>query len=78
MILSKYIMSAGRMVRVLITPSATPFAITIPISAPNVNDIVHIAKKPAIVVKDEDRMDVLVRQMADTIASSLDLFTFSS
>ncbi len=59
------------MTTVQITPSATPLAITMPISRPSVRRMVHIARKPAMVVRLEAEMEVMVLQMALTMASSL-------
>ena len=63
-------MKAGRIVTVQMTPNKTPFAITKPISWPNVKDIVHMAKKPAIVVSELPVIEEKVLQIARTIASS--------
>ena len=57
---------------VQITPSATPFAITTPISRPSVRRMAHSARKPAMVVREEAVMEVMVLQMAVTMASSLE------
>ena len=67
------------MTTVQITPSATPLAITRPMSRPRVSRIAHSARKPAMVVRLDAAMEVMVLQMAETIASSLELrSSFSS
>ena len=51
---------AGRTVTQQITPITTPFALTIPRSRPSANVIKQSAAKPAIVVTDEEVIDVNV------------------
>ena len=58
--LSKNISKLGKINIVDNTPNTTPFAITIPISLPNVSCITHKATKPAIVVTEEEVIDVNV------------------
>ena len=65
-------MRAGRMTMVQTTPSATPLAMTTPMSRPSVNCMAHRARKPAMVVRLEAEMEVVVLQMALTMASSLE------
>ena len=59
-----------------INPHKTPFAITIPISLPNNKSIVHSARKPANVVKDEPNIDLNVWTMASAMAFFLSLIFF--
>ena len=67
------------MTMVQMTPSATPLAITMPMSRPSVSRMAHRARKPAMVVRLEAAMEVVVLQMAPTMASSLEAaFSFSS
>ena len=66
------------MVMVQTTPKNTPLAITMPISLPRVRLMVHIARKPAMVVRDDAVIEVKVLQIARTIASSLGQLCFSS
>ena len=70
--LSKVRINAGRMTTVQMTPSATPFAMTMPMSRPSVRRMAHRARKPAMVVSDEAEIEVMVLQMALTMASSLE------
>ena len=42
------------------TPKITPFAMTIPISFPKVSCMAHNAKKPAMVVTEDEVMEVKV------------------
>ena len=58
--LSKINRNDGNIVTTHINPHKTPFAITIPISLPNNKSIVHSARKPANVVKDEPNIDLNV------------------
>ncbi len=51
-----------------ITPNITPFAITIPRSAPSVKLIKHRAIKPAIVVTELADTDAMVALIASAIA----------
>ena len=51
--LRKVRIMAGRMVTVHTTPSATPLAITRPMSVPSFRLMVHMAKKPAMVVSED-------------------------
>lgn len=60
----------GQDVTVLTTPSNTPLAITMPMSRPSVRRMVHIARKPAMVVSELARMEENVFCTARTIASS--------
>ena len=62
---------AGRTVMTQITPNKTPFAMTIPISFPNVKFILQSAKNPAIVVKELPITDTIVLLMACAMASFL-------
>ena len=55
---------AGNTVTTQITPSKTPFAITIPISFPRVKFILHKAKNPAIVVNELPITDTKVFEIA--------------
>ena len=75
-ILSNTNKNAGKIVTVERTPIKTPFAITIPISEPNVNCIVHNAKNPAIVVSELPAIETSVSPMANVMASSF-VFTFN-
>ena len=52
-----------------INPHKTPFAITRPMSVPRVKSIVHNARKPANVVRDEPNTDWNVSMIASDIAS---------
>ena len=62
-----------------ITPSATPFAITMPMSRPSVRRMVHRARKPAMVVRLEAVTEENVFTIALAIACSLsELRCFSS
>ena len=54
------------------TPSATPFAMTMPRSAPSVSCIAQRARKPAMVVRLDAVMELMVLQMAFSMASSLE------
>ena len=76
-ILSPTIRSAGNKVRTQIKPHKTPFAITIPISVPSVKSIVHNARKPANVVRDDPNTDWKVATIALDIASCLDILGLS-
>lgn len=58
--LSKVRISAGRMTTVQMTPSATPFAMTMPMSRPSVRRMAHRARKPAMVVSDEAEKEGLL------------------
>ena len=70
---------AGNVVTAVITPIKTPFAITKPISFPNVKFILHNAKNPAIVVNELPSTDTNVFAIAVAIASSLfEAFSFSA
>ena len=69
---SKKRMSEGRMTMVQRTPSATPFAMTTPRSAPSVSCMAQRARKPAMVVRLDAAMELMVLQMAFSIASSLE------
>ena len=69
--LSKTNIKLGKIVTVEITPNATPFAITKPISFPSVKLIVHNAKNPAIVVSELPTTDFKVSAIASAIALSL-------
>ena len=60
------------MTTVQMTPSATPFAMTRPISRPSVRRMAHSARKPAMVVRLEAEMEVMVLQIALVMASSLE------
>ena len=61
-----------------ISPNKTPFAITIPISVPRVRSIVHNARKPANVVRDDPNTDWNVATIAFAMASCLDIFGLSN
>ena len=70
---------AGRTVITQISPNKTPFAITIPMSFPNVKFMLHKAKNPAIVVSELPTTEVAVWQIAFAIACSLfAFFSFSA
>ena len=69
--LSRIRISAGRTVTHPMTPSSTPFAMTIPRSRPSVKLIKHRAMKPAIVVTDDPRTELKVLWIATAIASLL-------
>jgi len=71
MALSNISISEGNTVNTEITPSATPLAITNPISLPMVSSIAAMAKNPAIVVRELPAMEEAVLAMAFPIASSL-------
>ena len=58
----------GRIVTHPITPNTTPFAITTPISSPNVNVIKQRAINPATVVIELPTIDETVAVMAFTMA----------
>ena len=60
----------GKTVMVQITPSRTPFAMTTPMSSPSVSCMVHMARKPAIVVRELPVMEENVFLIAATMASS--------
>ena len=60
---------AGNTVTTQISPNRTPFAITSPISFPNVKFIEQSAKKPAIVVNALPSTDTNVSFIALAIAS---------
>ena len=60
---------AGNTVTTQISPNRTPFAITSPMSFPNVKFIEHNAKKPAIVVNALPSTDTKVSFIALAIAS---------
>ena len=69
----------GKTVMVQITPSRTPFAMTTPMSSPSVSCMVHMARKPAIVVRELPVMEENVFLIAATMASSSDAaVSFSS
>ena len=70
--LSKKRMSEGRTTMVQMTPSATPFAMTMPRSAPSVSCMAQRARKPAMVVRLDAVMELMVLQMAFSMASSLE------
>ena len=76
--LSKKRMSEGRMTMVQMTPSATPFAMTMPRSAPSVSCMAQRARKPAMVVRLDAVMELMVLQMAFSMASSLEAQSFFS
>ena len=59
----------GSTVTQQITPNTTPFAMTIPMSRPNVKVMKHMARKPAMVVRDEPATDTIVADMAYAMAS---------
>ena len=67
--LSHMSINDGRTVTEAITPSTTPFAITIPRSAPSVKLIKHRAMKPAIVVTELADTDAMVALIASAIAA---------
>ena len=69
--LSNTRISDGRIVTQPIRPNTTPFAITIPRSAPSVKLIKHIERKPAIVVIEELATEMILFEMACAIARSL-------
>ena len=75
--LSPTISKAGNKVRTQTKPHRTPLAITIPISVPSVKSIVHNARKPANVVRDEPRTDWNVATIALAIASVFGIFGLS-
>ena len=60
------------MTMVQMTPSATPFAMTTPRSAPSVSCMAQRARKPAMVVRLDAVMELMVLQMAFSMASSLE------
>ena len=60
------------MTMVQMTPSATPFAMTMPRSAPSVSCMAQRARKPAMVVRLDAVMALMVLQMAFSMASSLE------
>ena len=61
-----------------ITPSTTPFAITMPRSMPRVKDMKQRAIKPATVVAEEPKTELIVFLIASIIASLADLPAVSS
>ena len=71
MALSNTKINDGKIVIAQISPIKTPFAITIPMSFPNANLILHNAKNPAIVVIELPTTDTIVFPIAMLIASSL-------
>ena len=75
-ILFKANIIVGSIVITQITPNNTPFAITKPISFPNVRFMLHNAKKPAIVVRELPTIDTKVFPIAVAIASFIS-FVFS-
>ena len=66
----------GRIVTQAITPSTTPFAMTIPRSSPSVKLMKHSATKPATVVIELPTTDDIVSAMACAIASFLSVYSF--
>ena len=67
--------SAGNNVSTHTNPKNTPFAITRPISFPNVKSIEHNARNPAIVVSELPITDLNVSDIAICIAFFLSLFS---
>ena len=62
---------AGRTVTEPMTPKMTPFAMTIPRSIPNVKDMKQRAIKPATVVAEEPKTELIVFLMASIMASAM-------
>ena len=76
--LLKVRIKAGRTVTAPITPKMTPLAMTIPRSIPRVKDMKQRAIKPATVVADEPKTELMVFLMASTMAASEDWPDFNS
>ena len=74
--LSNTRMSDGSIVTHAITPSTTPFAMTIPRSSPRVKLMKHSATNPATVVMELPTTDDIVSAMACAIASFLSVYSF--
>ena len=68
--------SAGKIVKTVITPRSTPFAITIPKSLPKVRLIVHNTRNPAMVVVELPITEVNVSFIASFMASSFFILPF--
>ena len=68
--------NAGKIVRTHISPNKTPLDITKPISVPKVKSMVHKARNPTKVVRDDPTIDLKVLVIALVIASLLPLLCF--
>ena len=64
------------LLRHILSPNKTPFDITSPISVPSFKSIVHRAKNPTKVVKEEPITDCMVSIMAFSIALNLSFSFF--